>query len=134
MRGAELTVDTTLAGWTLDASASWLDTEQRAGFNAGRELPRRADHALRVDLDRDFGAFSLGFTGLAEGDRYDDAANTRRLPGHALLDVRAEYRLARAWTLQARVANVFDRDYETVSFYRQPGREWLLTLRWSPAQ
>ena len=132
MRGAELTLETAVAGWDLDASASWLDTEQLAGFNAGRDLPRRADHGLRIDLDRDFGDFSLGLTGLAEGDRYDDAANTRRLPGHALLDVRAEYRIARAWTLQARVANVFDRDYETVSFYRQPGREWLLTLRWAP--
>ncbi|HET8818171.1 MAG TPA: TonB-dependent vitamin B12 receptor [Xanthomonadaceae bacterium] len=132
MQGAELTLEMSLSGWDLDASASWLDTEQLAGSNAGRDLPRRADHAVRIDLDRDFGDFSLGLTGLAEGDRYDDAANTRRLPGHALVDLRAGYRLAPAWTLQARVANVFDREYETVSFYRQPGREWLLTLRWSP--
>ena len=134
MRGAEVAMSAALAGWDLDASASWLDTEQRAGFNAGRELPRRAGEVLRIDLDRDFGAFSLGLTGLAEGDRYDDAANTRRLPGHALLDLRAGYRVTPAWTLQARIANVFDREYETVSFYRQPGREWQLTLRWSPVR
>ena len=73
-------------------------------------------------------------TGLAEGDRYDDVANTRRLPGHALLDLRAEYRFAPAWTLQARIANVFDRGYETVSFYRQPGREWQFTVRWQPGR
>ncbi len=133
MRGAELGLDTSLAGWDIDAGASWLDTEQRAGFNAGRDLPRRAGHGLRIAVDRDFGDFGFGLTGLAEGDRYDDAANARRLPGHALLDVRAEYRITQAWMLQARVANVFDRDYETVSFYRQPGREWQLTLRWDPS-
>jgi vitamin B12 transporter len=26
---------------------------------------------------------------------------------------------------------VFDRDYETVQYYRQPGREWFLTLRYA---
>ena len=134
MRGAELGLDTTLAGWKVDAGASVLDTEQLAGFNAGRELPRRAGHGLRIALDRDFGDVGVGLTGLAEGDRYDDAANSRRLPGHAVLDLRAEYRIAAAWTVQARIANVLDRDYETVSFYRQPGREWLLTLRWSPGE
>ena len=132
MRGAELGLETGLAGWRLDASANWLDTEQQAGFNAGRELPRRPGRAARVALDRDFGALSLGLTGLAEGARHDDVANSRRLPGHALVDLRAEWRVSPAWRLQARAANVFDRRYETASFYRQPGREWQLSVRWTP--
>jgi vitamin B12 transporter len=132
MRGAELGLATGIGEWRLDASASWLDTEQRAGFNAGRELPRRARHGARLDLDRALGDWRLGLTGVAEGARWDDVANSRRLPGHATLDLRAEWLLAPAWTLQGRVANVFDRDYQTASFYRQPGREWLLTLRYAP--
>ena len=76
----------------------------------------------------------LGLTGVAEGARFDDVANTRRLGGYATFDVRAEYSLTAAWTVQARLANVLDRDYETASFYNQPGREWFLTLRWAPAQ
>jgi vitamin B12 transporter len=132
MRGAELGLGTALGEWRLDASASWLDTEQRAGFNAGRELPRRARHGARVELDRALGDWRLGLTGVAEGARWDDVANTRRLPGFATLDLRAEWALAPAWTLQGRVANLFDRDYRTASFYRQPGRAWLLTLRYAP--
>lgn len=132
MRGAELGLATTFGGWRLDASASWLDTEQRAGFNAGRELPRRARHVARVELDRALGDWRLGLTGVAEGARWDDVANSRRLPGHATLDLRAEWLLAPAWTLQGRVANLFDREFQTASFYRQPGREWLLTLRYAP--
>ena len=132
MRGAELGIDTDIAHWQLAASVSWLDTENRS-FDTDLELPRRARHGARVELDRAFGDFRLGLTGVAEGPRYDDVANTMRLPGYATLDLRAEYALTDALTLQARVANVFDRDYETVAFYNQPGREWFVTLRWTPS-
>lgn len=132
MRGAELGFDAEISGWILDGSVSWLDTENREGFYAGNELPRRARHGARIALDRAFGRLRVGVTGIAEGARYDDVANTRRLPGHATLDLRAEYALTDALTLQASLDNVFDRDYQTVSFYNQPGREWLLTLRWDP--
>ncbi|GAB3730026.1 TonB-dependent vitamin B12 receptor [Luteimonas pelagia] len=131
MRGAELGVAADLAGWQVDASLSVLDTEQREGANAGNELPRRARHSARLDLDRGFGAFTLGATVVAEGSRHDDVANTRRLASYATFDVRAEWALSPSWTLQGRVANLFDADYETTSFYRQPGREWLLTLRYA---
>lgn len=131
LRGAELRVDSMLFGWTVGASASWLDTEDR---DTGNELARRASETARLELDRSFGKFRLGFTGVAEGRRYDDLANTRELGGFATLDLRGEYAFATDWTLQARVANAFDRDYETASFYRQPGREFFVTLRFSPAR
>lgn len=134
MRGAEVGVDTELLQWTLDASASFLDTENLTGFNAGNELPRRARSSVRVDLDRSFGDFGVGLTGVAEGARYDDVGNTRRLPGYATLDVRAQYTLTPAWTLQARIANVLDRDYQTAAFFNQPGREGFVTLRYAPAR
>jgi len=134
MRGAELGVDTELAQWQVAASVSFLDTESLTGFQAGNELPRRARHGARLELDRAFGNFRVGLTGVAEGARFDDVANTRRLSGYATLDLRAEYALSDALSVQARLANVFDRDYETTSFYNQPGREWFVTLRYAPAQ
>ncbi|MBW3549591.1 MAG: TonB-dependent receptor, partial [Proteobacteria bacterium] len=133
LRGAELGLDAELAQWTIAASVSVLDTENLIGFNAGNQLPRRARQSARVELDRAFGTLRVGLTGVAEGSRFDDVANTRRLAGYATLDLRAEYVLAPAWTLQARLANVLDRDYETASFYNQPGREWFLSLRYAPA-
>jgi len=133
MRGAELRVDSEAFGWQIGGSASWLDPKNLApGANHGNELARRARETVRVELDRSFGDFSLGFTGVAEGERYDDVANTRRLDGFATLDVRAAYRFGADWTLQARVANLFDERYETAAFYNQPGREWSLLLRFAP--
>ncbi len=132
MRGAELGVQATLAQWDVNGSVSWLDSENRNGSFAGNELARRAKNSARLDVDRAFGAFRVGLTAAAQGARYDDVANTRRLGGYGTLDLRAEYALTRDLTLQARVANVFDRDYETVAFYNQPGREWFLTARYAP--
>lgn len=133
MRGAELGVEATLWQWDVHGSVSWLDTENRSGAFAGKELARRARNSARIDIDRAFGDFRLGVTASGEGARYDDVANTRRLAGYGTLDLRAEYAITPSLSLQARLANVFDRDYETVAFYNQPGREWLLTLRYAPA-
>jgi vitamin B12 transporter len=132
LRGAELGLGSTIAGWNLDASASWLDPRNRSGFNDGKLLPRRARQTARIDLDRAFGDFRIGVTGIAEGARFDDVANTIRVGGYATLDIRGEYAFTPDWSLQARVANVFDRDYQTAAFYNQPGRELQLTLRYAP--
>lgn len=134
LRGAELQVETAVFGWNIVGAASWLDPENRApGTNDGKDLPRRARETVRIDVDRAFGDFSLGLTGVANGKRYDDLGNTRRVDGFATLDLRAEYRFAQHWTVQARVANLFDERYETTSFYNQPGRTWSLMLRFQPA-
>ena len=133
IRGAELTGGFELAAWELGASASWVDPRNRSpGANFDRRLPRRARSSARIDLDRAFGDFRFGVSWIGEGERYDDVANTLRLPGYATVDVRAEYALHPAWTLQARVANAFDRDYETAAYYHQPGREYGLALRYRP--
>ncbi|MDR7133463.1 vitamin B12 transporter [Lysobacter niastensis] len=134
IRGAELSADTVLADWTIAGAISYVDTENRSGFFEGNELARRAKNSARLDVDRAFGAFRVGLTAVGEGSRYDDVANSRRLGGYGTLDLRAEYAFTSALSLQARVANVFDRDYETVAFYNQPGREWYLTLRYAPAE
>jgi vitamin B12 transporter len=133
LRGAELGIGSSIVGWTVDASASWLDPRSRSGVYEGNLLPRRSRQGAHIDLDRAFGNFRFGVTGIAEGGRFDDLANTRRLGGYATLDLRGEYAFTPDWTLQARVANMFDRDYQTAAFYNQPGRELQLTLRYAPA-
>ncbi|HEY4581429.1 MAG TPA: TonB-dependent vitamin B12 receptor [Lysobacter sp.] len=134
LRGAELSGDTMIAGWTANASLSRVDADNRTVPGAVRTLPRRARNSARIDLDRAFGDVRLGLTATGESARYDDLANTRRLGGFATVDLRAEYAFDAAWRVQARVENLFDRDYETVEFYRQPGRGLFVTLRYSPTR
>ena len=142
IRGAELTFATTLAGWDLSTQLSYADPRARAQLTAeGADnpnydnlLPRRAPRTGRIDLDRSFGAFRFGTTLNGASARYDDAANTVRVAGYGTVDLRLEYAVNADWTLQARATNVFDRDYETIAWYNQPGREYGLSLRYRPAR
>lgn len=134
IRGAEFGFDTTLAGIDVSLQLSHADPRDRSGgANHDRVLARRARNAGRIGLDREFGPLRAGITVNGAGARYDDAANSVRLGGHATTDLRLEYAFHRDWTLLARASNVFDREYETVAWYYQPGREYQLTLRWRPA-
>ena len=56
--------------------------------------------------------------------------NATRLPGYATTDLRVGWAIDDAWSLRLTASNVFDREYETAAYYRQPGRTYLLTLRY----
>jgi vitamin B12 transporter len=133
IRGAELTAGATLAGWDVTGQASYVDPRNRGGDNFDKLLARRARQSARVDLDRAFGAWRVGGSWIAEGGRYDDAANTLHVGGYSTLDLRAEYSLHHDWMLQGEVRNLLDREYETAAFYNQPGREFAVSVRWRPA-
>lgn len=133
IRGAEVTLDFSVAGWDVLGTATWLDPRNDSrGFNQDNFLPRRARQSGRVDVDRSFGAFSLGGSVYAEGERYDDLSNRTRLPGYSLVDLRVGYALSDDWAIQLNAGNVFDREYETAAYFNQPGRNYTLSLRFQP--
>lgn len=135
IRGLEASWAVDVAGWTVDSSVTLLDPKNDSnGANHGNILPRRARQSARVDLDRRFGAFAIGATVNAQGERYDDLGNRRRLGGYGTLDLRAEYAVTPEWLIQTRVVNVADHDYETAAFYNQAGRSYYVTLRYRPAR
>jgi vitamin B12 transporter len=133
IRGLELVASADLMGWQATTNLTFLDPKNDSnGPNNGNILPRRAEQAFRVDIDRAFGQFSVGATVTGEGRRYDDLSNTVRLGGYAVVDLRAEYRPQKDWALQLRLGNVFDKQYETAAYYNQPGANFLVTLRYAP--
>lgn len=135
IRGAELTGLVKLFGVDINAQLSHTDPRNDTrGDNHDHWLARRARDSARLDLDYALGDFRVGLTGNGFGHRYDDAANTARLAGYGTLDLRLEYALARDWTLQAKAANVFDKDYETVQWYNAPGRGYTVSIRWQARQ
>lgn len=131
--GVSASLDAALGAWTLAASLDSLDpVNATPGADFGKRLARRARASAGLSADWRGGGWTLGAALQAHGSRYDDAANTQRLPGFATVDLRAERQLARDWALALRLNNAFDRDYETVLGYNQPGREGYVTLRWTP--
>ncbi len=114
---------------TVNASLDALNPRNEL---TGRQLPRRARNQTAVNVDYDFGTWTGGASLLQVGQRFDDVANTKALPGYATLDLHASYPLAADWTLQAALNNITNKQYETALGYNQPGRSLFVTLRWQP--
>jgi vitamin B12 transporter len=131
--GIEGVIGGKLAGWNLSATATLLNAVDDAvgGFYNGKQLPRRPRQSARLDADRSFGRFSFGVGWSLNAHAYDDLANQHRLGGYALTDLRAGWQVNHDWKLQLALNNVFDKGYETAYYYNQPGRNFMLTLRWN---
>ena len=135
IRGVEGVVSGHVLGWLVSTTATWLDPRNETpGYDDGNLLPRRARQTGRVDLDRSFGDFSVGGSWYVSGRRYDDLDNTHPLGGYALTNLRVAYALDRDWKVQLALNNAFDKNYETAWYFNQPGRNYMLTLRYQPAQ
>jgi len=134
IRGAELTGFITVAGFDFNAQLSHSDPRNRTDGSAQFDnwLARRAQDTARLDIDRRFGDFRAGVTATGSGKRYDNADNTVRLAGYGTVDLRLEYAISRDWSVLGRVSNLFDREYETVAWFNQPGREYRLSVRYQP--
>ena len=65
-----------------------------------------------------------------EGERFDNASNSIKLDGYMLADLRAQYRLAKDWRVEAKLEKLFDTQYETAYSCNQPGCGVYLTLRY----
>lgn len=131
IQGVEASATAQLGDWRVDAGLTLQDAENRSdGANRGNHLTRRPRTAGHVDVERRVGVVLLGARLVAEGHRFDNADNSRRIGGFGLLDLRAETALAEQWRVQLRAANVLDKQYETLSFYNQPGRAVYLSLRY----
>lgn len=120
--------------WLFRAAGTFLDTEDKG---SGRELRRRPNHTVRLDVDRELGAWAFGITALARGRSFNDDANNDRLAGQGLLHLRASYAIDRHWTVRAKVDNVFDKDFVTARDatnnvdYNQPGRAVFLSIHYA---
>lgn len=107
-----------------------LDDSDNA--NKGNYLPRRPQRTAKLDLDYSDKGWSIGATLNVAGSRYDNIANTRKLSAYRTVDLRVEKELNPEWTIQAKIENLSDTDYQTASFYNQQERSVFFTVRYQP--
>lgn len=119
-------------GFALRASVDRLDARNEV---TGKRLPRRAQNLARLEADyAPGGAWSVGGAVLRSGSRFDDTANLVPIAGFTTADIYATYAVTKDWSLQAKLNNIRNAEYETIRGYNQPGRSVMLTLRWQPKQ
>jgi vitamin B12 transporter len=123
--GLEAELRTSLYAFDIDATFDLMDPRDR---NTGNQLPRRPKAQMSVQVDRTFERLRVGTRVVAQGDRYDDAANTVKVDGFVTVDLTAEYELSPGLSLRGRVGNLFDRDYQTVATFNTAGRNVFVSL------
>ena len=130
IRGVEAILNIDIAGFNLNTNFTAQKPEIRSGANAGNLLVNRPRRILNIDVDRKFGALTLGSTLHAESERFSNAGNSARLGGFTTVDLRADYALSKDWSVGLKVANVLDKSYETNAGFNQDGVNGLITIKY----
>ena len=134
IEGLELSLATVVRQWHIEANATLLDTEDK---NSGKELRRRADSQVNIDVDRQWQQWGVNASVRLTSDRYENTSNTDELPGYGLVDAGVSYQINDSLKLQLLVKNLFDKDYVSARHfslgnYESIGREALLSVTYAP--
>ena len=129
IKGVEATAGFDTGPLTHQLSYDYVDA--RDG-NTDQPLVRRAKQQVKYQLDWTLHEFDWSVTYHYLGDRYDTDFNSTpsrrvKLGGVSLWDLAVSYPVTSQLTVRGRIANLFDKDYETVYGYQTPGREYYLS-------
>ncbi len=126
--GAEFEYRLKVDAWSLRANWTWMDARDA---DADRPLLRRPKNKVGAVVERSFGERWRAGAELVHSSHRDDVGGVK-LASYTLLNLRAGVRLGSQWTLNARVENLTDRDYELVRGYNTAGRSGWLEAVWQP--
>jgi vitamin B12 transporter len=128
-KGITLTAAKRIAGVSVGGS---LDMQNPRDIVTGKQLARRAKQMATLTADTRLSGWNMAAELQMTGSRFDDAANTNRLPSYTLLNLTASTALSRDWTVLGRVNNVANQAYETAKGYATAGLGFYVGLKWSP--
>ena len=117
LEGVTVEVEARKGDLVVGASVDFSRPEDDA---SGNLLPRRARRHASIAVAQVWHALRVGAEVVAASERFDDAANTRRMGGYARVNLTADYALAAGWTLFARLDNMLDKHYELAADYNTP--------------
>ena len=131
IEGVTLTYAIRREAWEAAGSVDFLDARDE---RTDKRLGRRARESLALTALRRFGRWEVGGEWQAAGRRYDTNVETLPMGGYGVVNLTTAYRLTPEWSLEARVDNIFDRDYETAKGYATQGAGVFLSVRYRPVR
>lgn len=138
-----------IQGVTFAASQGWnnlqlqgsIDIQSPRDEATDNLLVRRANRHAKFDLSYTLADWRFGIESNTSSKRYNDVANSLSLAGYTIFNLTADYKVNQDWKMQARLNNVFDKDYalafegnpNTSGFvYGTPGANLFVSVRWQP--
>lgn len=134
MQGMSLSAGTQLAGLQMDASFDFLDARDEI---KNKQLNLRAKHQARLAVSKTIDGARLGAQLLAVGRRFDDASNTKELPGYGVLNLSFQKQLTSQWSWLLKINNLTDKVYQQMGctpgqcHFVAPGRSAFTSLTWT---
>ncbi|MEH6472714.1 MAG: TonB-dependent receptor [Halopseudomonas sp.] len=129
IKGLELESGFTLANWNGRASLSIIDSRNR---DTDKYLANRSPRTLQLDLSRSYyESMTLSASLLAQDERYTNETNTAKLPGYGIVNLNGRYILAKNWAIEAKINNLFDKDYATNASSNGLDRTYLLSVSYN---
>ncbi len=119
----------TMSGFTMGAATRLGDLSLRGSLDlqdpvdntSGKLLARRAKKHGSLTAEYSMGKGKFGVEGVFSGARFDNQANTKILPGYALLNLYSTFEVAPNLTAIARWNNALDKSYELAGNYATAG-------------
>ncbi|MDO8178365.1 MAG: TonB-dependent receptor [Undibacterium sp.] len=128
----------TMSGLTMGASTQMdalslrasLDLQDPVDNTTGKRLARRSKQHGSLAAEYTIAKAKFGIESVFSDRRFDDLANSKSLPGYALLNLYGTFDLAPNMTAIARWNNVLNKDYELAKNYSTAGSNVFLGLNY----
>ncbi len=128
IKGAELVGGLFIDEWVINGSLNYVDATDN---DTGKQLINRPKRFLSVDADRNFNKVIFGASWRAYSKSYGDQANTKKMAGYGVVDLRTGYQFTKDFKAQLQFNNVFNKDYENRYGYNTDGANWYLTASYT---
>ena len=117
IKGVELSLGQNFDALSWNVNYTYQDPENQNLTAKGKQLTFKPAQLLNASLDYKVEDWTIGGSVHAEDQRYTNAQNTAKLAGFAIADVRVAYQVNPEFSVQAKLANMFDKEYYTNNFY-----------------
>ncbi len=130
IKGAELTLDTELFGWQLDAN---IDFNQAINKSTGLQKGRRPNRSIGINVSKTSGKWKRSVNWAAKSWAWDKDAHTNniKLGGYGLLNLTTSYDFNEDLSVYFNQVNALNKNYEMAQGYKTPGRLSTLGLTYS---
>ncbi|GGZ91315.1 hypothetical protein DC083_01600 [Ignatzschineria ureiclastica] len=107
--------------WGLSGSYTYLDAKQKKDGGEYEKMLRRPKHQVTASVTyKPIESVTLNASGTYYGKRQD--INNKELSSFAVFDIAGSYKINRRFSVDAKIQNLFDKDYEFAKGYRENGR------------
>ncbi len=129
LEGVTLDYNARFGDWGVHVAYDWLNAiDEDTGFQLGR----RAKNKALLGLSKIWGPLETGVELVGAGSRYNNNTETGRMGGYGLVNLTARYAIDKTLSVEGRVNNLFDKNYELVQGYNTLGFNAFVGIRYTP--